>query len=138
MTPTLVVIPSDPGESGFTPWGSHRTGRATPGGTAVDGYQPSPVADQGLCLAGANYSTLLKWPLGVPLLPANCAGSRAPCMEGRLTSSATTLSRGKRRASGTGTSALILSSARSLPKPEFRMTAKWMLPGMADALQKSC
>jgi len=33
---------------------------------------------------------------------------------------------------------LNLFSAMSLPKPEFRMTAKWMSPGMADALQISC
>jgi len=31
-----------------------------------------PVAGQGLCLAGANYSTLLKWHLEVPLLPVDC------------------------------------------------------------------
>jgi len=35
------------------------------------------VAGQGLCLTGAHYSTLLKWHLGVPLLPADCAGR--PC-----------------------------------------------------------
>jgi len=37
-----------------------------------------PVAGQGLCLTGANYSTLLKWHLGVPLLPADCAGRPCP------------------------------------------------------------
>jgi len=37
-----------------------------------------PVADQGLCLTGGNYSTLLKWHLGVPLLPADCAGRPCP------------------------------------------------------------
>jgi len=36
------------------------------------------VAGQGLCLTGANYSTLLKWHLGVPLLPADCAGRPCP------------------------------------------------------------
>jgi len=30
-----------------------------------------PVAGQGLCLTGINYSTLLEWHLGVPLLPAD-------------------------------------------------------------------
>jgi len=33
---------------------------------------------QGLCLTGANYSTLLKWQLGVHLLPADCAGRPCP------------------------------------------------------------
>jgi len=33
------------------------------------------VAGKGLCLCGAQYSTLLKLHLGVPLLPADCAGS---------------------------------------------------------------
>jgi len=43
---------------------------------------PPPVAGQGLCLAGANYSTLLKWHLGVPLLPADCAGRPCPLCGG--------------------------------------------------------
>jgi len=43
---------------------------------------PSPVADQGLCLTGANHSTLLKWQLGVPLLPADCAGRPCPLCGG--------------------------------------------------------
>jgi len=34
--------------------------------------------------------------------------------------------------------ALNLSSARSLPQLEFRMTVKWMLLGMADTLRISC
>jgi len=38
--------------------------------------QPSG-GPRSLCLAGANYCTLLKWHLGVPLLPADCAGR--PC-----------------------------------------------------------
>jgi len=42
-------------------------------GRRVAGCRPPPVAGQGLCLAGANYSTLLKWHLGVPLVPADCA-----------------------------------------------------------------
>jgi len=37
-----------------------------------------PVAGQGLCLPGIHYSTLLKWHLGVPLLPAHYAGK--PCL----------------------------------------------------------
>jgi len=36
-----------------------------------------PVAGDGLCLTGAHYSTLLKWHLGSPLLPVDCAGR--PC-----------------------------------------------------------
>jgi len=40
------------------------------------------VAGQGLCLAGANYSTLLKWHLGVALLPADCAGRPCPLCGG--------------------------------------------------------
>jgi len=48
-------------------------------GSRVDGCRPPPpVAGQGFCLAGANYSTLLKWHLGVPLLPADCAGRPCP------------------------------------------------------------
>jgi len=43
---------------------------------------PPPVAGQGLCLAGTNYSTLLKWHLGVPLLPADCAGRPCPLCGG--------------------------------------------------------
>jgi len=35
------------------------------------GWLSAPFAGQGLCLAGANYSTLLKWPLGLPLLPTD-------------------------------------------------------------------
>jgi len=41
-----------------------------------------PVAGQGLCLTGAHYSTLLKWHLGVPLLPADCAGRACPLCGG--------------------------------------------------------
>jgi len=41
-----------------------------------------PVAGQGLCLTGANYSTLLKWHVGVPLLPADCAGRPCPLCGG--------------------------------------------------------
>jgi len=41
-----------------------------------------PVAGQGLCLTGAHYSILLKWHLGVPLLPADCAGSPCPLCGG--------------------------------------------------------
>jgi len=37
-----------------------------------------PVAGQGLCLTCAHYSTLLKWHLGVPMLPADCAVSPFP------------------------------------------------------------
>jgi len=36
------------------------------------------VAGQGLCLTGAHYSTLLKWHVGVPLLPADCADRPCP------------------------------------------------------------
>jgi len=43
-----------------------------------------PVAGQGLCLTGAHYSTLLKWHLGVPLLPADCAGRPRPLCEGAV------------------------------------------------------
>jgi len=32
-----------------------------------------PVVGQDLCITGAHYSTLLKWHLSVPLLPADCA-----------------------------------------------------------------
>jgi len=46
------------------------------------GCRPPPVAGQGLCLAGANYSTLLKRHLGVPLLPAGCAGRPCPLCGG--------------------------------------------------------
>jgi len=40
------------------------------------------VAVHGICLAGANFSTLLKWHLGVPLLPADCAGIPCPLCGG--------------------------------------------------------
>jgi len=39
---------------------------------------PPPVAGQGLCLTGAHFSTLLKLHLGLPLLPADCAGRPCP------------------------------------------------------------
>jgi len=41
-----------------------------------------PLAGQGLCLTGAHYSILLKWHLGVPLLPADCAGRPYPLCGG--------------------------------------------------------
>jgi len=88
---------------------------------------PPSVAGQGLCLAGANYSKLLKWHLGVPLLPADCAGRPlcAPCVEGRWTSSATTPCHARSRAYGIGTLALNLISARSLPKPPDILLKGW-------------
>jgi len=52
------------------------TGRDVPrletqrAGKAGGWLSAPPVAGLGLCLAGANYSTLLKWHLGVPLLRA--------------------------------------------------------------------
>jgi len=47
------------------------------------GWLSAPsVAGQGLCLAGANYCTLLKWHLRVPLLPADCAGRPCPLCDG--------------------------------------------------------
>jgi len=36
------------------------------------------VAGQGLCLTGANYSTLKKWHLWVPSLPEDCEGRPCP------------------------------------------------------------
>jgi len=60
------------------------TGRDVPrleaqrGGGAGGWLSAPPVAGQGLCLTGANYSTLLKWHLGVSLLPADCAGRPCP------------------------------------------------------------
>jgi len=50
----------------------------------ADGCRPPPVAVQGLCLTGAHYSTLLKWHLGVPLLPADCVGRPCPLCGGPL------------------------------------------------------
>jgi len=47
------------------------------------GWLSAPtVAGQGLCLAGGNYSTLLKWHLGVPLQPADSAGRPCPLCGG--------------------------------------------------------
>jgi len=47
------------------------------------GWLSAPlVAGQGLSLTGAHYSTLLKWHLGVPLLPADCAGRPCPLWGG--------------------------------------------------------
>jgi len=40
------------------------------------------MAGQRLCLTGAHYSTLLKWHLGVPLLPADGAGRPCPLCGG--------------------------------------------------------
>jgi len=37
-----------------------------------------PMAGQRLCLTGAHYSTLLKWHVGVPLLPPDCAARPCP------------------------------------------------------------
>jgi len=51
-------------------------------GKAGGWLSPPPVAGQGLCLAGANYSTLLKWHLGVPMLPADYAGRPCPLCGG--------------------------------------------------------
>jgi len=43
------------------------------------------VEGQNLCLGlCANYSTILKWHLGVPLLPADCAGRPCPLCGGPL------------------------------------------------------
>jgi len=106
-------------------------------GSQVVGYGP-PVAGQRLCLAGCNYSTLLKWHLDVALLPADCAAGLWPLCGRSLDIFGDHAVSCKNRASGTGTLALNLSSASPLPKPEFRMTAKWMLPGMAEALLISC
>jgi len=64
------------------------TGRDVPrleaqrAGKAGGWLSAPPVAGQGLCLTGANYSTLLKWHLGVPLLPADCAGRPCPLCGG--------------------------------------------------------
>jgi len=41
-----------------------------------------PVVGQGLCLAGPNYSTLLKWHMGVPLLSPDSAGGLCPLCSG--------------------------------------------------------
>jgi len=55
---------------------SQRAGKA-------DGWLSAPpVAGQGLCVAGANYFTLLRCHLGVPLLPADCAGRPCPLCGG--------------------------------------------------------
>jgi len=64
------------------------TGRDVPrleaqrAGTAGGWLSDPPVAGQGLCLAGANCSTLLRWHLGVPLLPADCVGRLCPLFGG--------------------------------------------------------
>jgi len=47
-------------------------------GKAGEGLSTPSLAGQGICLTVANYSTLLKWHLGMPLLPADCAGR--PCL----------------------------------------------------------
>jgi len=57
-------------------WEAQRAGKA--GGC----LSVLPVTGQGLCLTGAHYSTLLKWHLGVPLLPADCAGRPCPLCRG--------------------------------------------------------
>jgi len=60
------------------------TGRDVPrlevqrAGKAGGWLSGNPVAGLGLCLTGAHYSTLLKWDLGVPLLPADCADKPCP------------------------------------------------------------
>jgi len=89
---------------------------------------PPPVAGQGVCLTGANYSTLPKRQLGVPLLPADFAGRPRPCAEGRQMFSATTPCNVINRDSGIGTMAHKPFSARSLPSSEFTMTARWTSP----------
>jgi len=109
------------------------TGRGVPAGC-----RHPPVAGLGLCLSGANYSTLLKWHLGVPLLPLDCAGRPCPYAEGRWSLSATMPCHAGSRALGLGTLALNLSSARSLLKPGSRMTARWTSLEMADARRTSC
>jgi len=48
---------------------------------------PRPVADQGLCLSTAHYSTLLKWHLRVPFITTGLRGQTVPHMRracGRL------------------------------------------------------
>jgi len=64
------------------------TGRDVPrleaqrAGKAGGWLSAPPVAGQWLCLSGAPYSTILKWHLGVPLLPADCAGRPCPLFGG--------------------------------------------------------
>jgi len=64
------------------------TGRDVPrleaqrAGKAGGWLSAPPVAGKGLYLTGANYSTLLKWHLRVPLLPAVCAGRPFPLCGG--------------------------------------------------------
>jgi len=85
------------------------TGRDVPrleaqrAGKAGGWLSAPPVAGQGLCLTGANYSTLLKWHLGVPCYQQISRAGRAPSAEGRSTSSATTPCRVRNRDSGIGT-----------------------------------
>jgi len=57
---------------------------AQPAGNAGGRLAAPPGEGQGLCLTGAHYSTLLKWHLGVPLLPADSAGSPSPLCGGPL------------------------------------------------------
>jgi len=54
----------------------------------------------------------------VPLLPADCAETSAPYVEGRCTFSATTPCRARSRASGIGTLARNPFSSRSYPSPD--------------------
>jgi len=130
-TPALKVIPGYPGESRGTPRGGHREGGPPVGGTT--GGQGGgmavapPVAGQSLCFNGAYYSTMLKWHLWVPLLPAD--GAERPCpLCGGQTFSATTPCHVRIRDLGICTSAHKPSSARSLSSPEFLMTASWTSP----------
>jgi len=139
----LVVSPPDPGEGGGAPRGGQGSRRATPEGSAIGeagwlAVGPPPVAGQGLCLAGANYSTLSKWHLGVPFLPADCAGR--PCLLcggpvdvfGDHAVSCKTSGFGDRHLGTQSVFCQVLTQAGS------RMTARWTSPGMADAQRTSC
>jgi len=97
---------------------------------------PPPVAGQGLFLNGANYSTLLKWNLGVPLLQADCAGRPCPLSRGPVDVFGGHAVPYKK--SGFGTFAHKAFSAKSLPGPEFRTTARGTSPETDVARRTSC
>jgi len=94
-------------------------------GKACGWLSPPPVAGQGLCLIGANYSTLLKWQLGMPLLPADCAGRPCPLCGGPVDVFGDHAVAYKKSGFGDlGTLAHRPFSARSFPNPEFPMTGR--------------
>jgi len=93
------------------------------------GWLSAPqVAGRGICLTGAHYSILLKWHLGVALLPVNFAGRPFPLCGGTVDVFGDYAVSCKKSGFGDRQLAHKPFYARSSPTPEFHMTARWKSP----------